>query len=186
MLTVITGPMFAGKTSRLIALARSHVIAGKDVIGFKPSNDSRYVGDSIITHDTQKFPAFVIDKNKPEECFSKIGCVGENADVVVFDEAQFFDKHKFSAMIRKMVCRWGYDVIISGLSMDSSGQPFGAMPYLLEVADEIISLKGVCSKCKSINMATRTYRKDGSTEQIVVGGADKYEPRCFTCWEEDA
>lgn len=185
MLTVIHGPMFAGKTSRLIALARANIIAGNDVVGFKPSNDNRYSDNSITTHDELEFPAFVINKDKPNECFSKICTVGHKTDVIIFDEAQFFAREPMEALVKRAVCNLGYDVIIGGLSMDSSGCPFGAMPYLLAVADEIISLKAVCAKCKTINMATRTFRKGDSTEQVVVGGSDIYEPRCFKCWEED-
>lgn len=185
MLTVIHGPMFSGKSTRLVSLARANIIAGRDVVGFKPSNDTRCSGDSISTHDEIKFPAFVVDKDKPQDCFDKIRAAGHMVDVLAFDEAQFFAKEPMEALIKRMVCNWGYDVIIAGLSQDSSGNPFGAMPYLLAVADEIITLKAVCVKCKFINMATRTFRKDRSTEQIVVGGAEIYEPRCFTCWEED-
>ena len=184
MLTVIHGPMFAGKSTRLVSLARANIIAGRDVVGFKPSNDNRHPGENISTHDEIQFPAFVINKNKPQECFDSIRSAGHKVDVLIFDEAQFFTKEPMEALIKRAVCNWGYDVIVAGLSMDSEGRPFGAMPYLLAVADEIISLKAVCVKCKSINMATRTFRKDGTTEQVAVGGAEMYEPRCFTCWEE--
>ncbi len=185
MLTVIHGPMFAGKSTRLVSLARANLIAGRDVVGFKPSNDKRRLGDSIITHDEIEFPAFVINKDKPQECFNKIRAAQHKVDVLMFDETQFFAKEPMEALVKRMVCNWGYDVIMAGLSMDSEGRPFGAMPYLLAVADEIITLKAVCTKCKSINMATRTFRTDGSTEQVAVGGAEMYEPRCFTCWEEE-
>lgn len=184
MLTVIHGPMFAGKSTRLVALARANIIAGRDVVGFKPSNDNREPGDNISTHDELEFPAFVINKDKPQNCFDKIRSAGHKVDVILFDEAQFFDKSAMETLIQKAVCNWGYDVIVAGLSQDSNGSPFGAMPLLLAVADEVITLKAVCTKCKSINMATRTFRTDGSTEQVAVGGAEMYEPRCFTCWEE--
>lgn len=185
MLTVIHGPMFAGKSTRLVSLARANLIAGRDVVGFRPSNDKRVPGGSISTHDEIEFPAFVINKDKPQECFEKIRSAGHKVDVLIFDETQFFDKEAMEALIKRAVVNWGYDVIVAGLSQDSNGRPFGAMPYLLAVADEVITLKAVCVKCKSINMATRTFRKDGSTEQVAVGGAEMYEPRCFMCWEEE-
>jgi thymidine kinase len=132
-----------------------------------------------------EFPAFVVNKEKPQECFDRIRAAGHRVDVLLFDEAQFFAKEPMEALIRRTICSWGYDVIIAGLSQDSSGKPFGAMPFLLAVADEVITLKAVCAKCKGINMATRTFRTDGSTEQVAVGGSEMYEPRCFSCWEED-
>jgi thymidine kinase len=73
-------------------------------------------------------------------------------------------------------------VIVAGLPQDSYGKPFGAMPTILAMADNIVCLKAVCSKCKKINSATRTYRKIQDKAQVVVGGIDMFEPRCFECW----
>jgi len=188
MLTVINGPMFAGKTSRLISLALANVVAGKMVVGFKPSNDTRYESASLIlTHDKHQFPAFILNKDEPGGCFEIIRKIqpAHPVDVIIFDEAQFFDVKSFETLVSKMVCSWGYEVICAGLSQDSEGRPFGAMPSLLAVADNIINLKAVCAECKTLHAATRTFRKDGSTEQVAVGGAELYEPRCFKCWEQD-
>jgi len=185
MLTVINGPMFAGKTSRLIALALANVVAGKMVVGFKPSNDSRYESDGVIlTHDKHQFPAFIVDKDNPQKCMDVVLKL-QPVDVVIFDEAQFLNQDRFEPLVSKMVTSWGYEVICAGLSQDSEGRPFGAMPFLLAVADSVINLKAVCAECKTLHAATRTFRKDGSTEQVAVGGAELYEPRCFKCWEQD-
>jgi len=187
MLTVINGPMFAGKTSRLISLAFANVIAGKNVVGFKPSNDTRHSKSNglIITHDKHQFPAHILNKDAPDRCFDVIFKITPRPDVIIFDEAQFFDVKKFETLIERMIYAWGYEVICAGLSQDSEGRIFGPMPYLLAVADNIINLKAVCAECKTLHAATRTFRKDGSTEQVAVGGAELYEPRCFGCWEED-
>ena len=100
----------------------------------------------------------------------------------MIDEAQFFKRSEILTCITEWE-EWAH-VIVAGLAQDSFGKPFGAMPEILAVADNIVCLKAVCSKCKKINSATRTYRKVKSNEQIVVGGIDSFEPRCFECWME--
>ena len=180
MLTVITGPMFSGKSSVLISKGVAHTIAGDDVVAFKPKNDDRYSVDSIATHYGDKFPAIAIDtENVVGECFAQLSKY-QSIDVFLFDEAQFFNRNQLIATVRDFMC-WTH-VIVAGLAQDSSGMPFGAMPDLLSLADNIVCLKAVCSKCKKISSATRTYRKTNNTDQVAVGGIDMYEPRCFECW----
>lgn len=186
MLTVITGPMFSGKTSALISRAMAHVIAGDFVIAFKPKIDDRYDKENIITHHNNKFPAYPVNSaNTAEECGRVIHNLiveqKQNIDVILYDEAQFFDITIIDSIDAYM--RWAH-VIIAGLAQDSFGSPFGHMPTLLSMADNIVCLKAVCSKCKSINAATRTYRKTESRDQVVVGGIDMFEPRCFRCWNK--
>ncbi len=178
MLTVITGPMFAGKTSALISRGISHVIAEDTVIAFRPSNDIRYEMEYICTHDGSKFAAYTIDKKNVSECYKYIKKYIPN--VVLFDEAQFFDKDNLLKVIYD--CASSINVIVAGLAQNAYGEPFGAMPELLAFADNIVCLKAVCSRCKKTDSATRTFSKIKLKNTIVVGGAEIYEPRCFDCW----
>lgn len=183
MLTVISGPMFAGKTSALISICMSHVVAGDSVLAFKPAIDNRYDDKFIVSHNLDKYSCSVVDK--PVEIWHQLVKSNGHFNVVAIDECQFFDPNTFISLVvdileKKSILK---RVICAGLSQDCKGYPFGAMPELLSMADEIISLKAVCSKCKGIGLASRTYRKPSQeTGQILVGGADKYEARCFKCW----
>lgn len=179
MLSVISGPMFSGKTETLLALINANLHAGNKVSVFKPANDTRYELDYIASHSGGKYPASLLRKDYPEDVLEHESF--NTADVLVFDECQFFDRQKFELLIRVLLER---RVICAGLPNDFRGQPFGPMPLLLSIADEIISLKGVCAKCKTINSSTRTYRKTKETAQVVVGGAEAYESRCFECWKD--
>lgn len=182
MLTVITGPMFAGKTSALISMCTSHIIAGDGVIAFKPAKDNRYDEKYIVSHNLDKFSCFVIDKMPDIWKYLK----DARADVIAFDESQFLEANLLVDFVveAENYCKGLKRIICAGLSQDARGYPFGAMPELLCMADEIICLKAVCSKCKGIGAATRTYMKDQTEidKQVVVGGADKYEARCYRCW----
>jgi len=189
MLTVITGPMFSGKTERLISLCTSHFFAGHKVLAFKPSNDDRYDETFITSHSQAKWLAVPV---APEDSSHLSLCAVSDyfktkrlTDVVAIDEAQFFEPCGLIQSVESFLYIDKVPVIISGLSQDSDGKPFGAMPHLLAIADDIIHLKSVCAKTKRIGAATRTYRKDRNNKnQVAVGGAEMYEPRSFETWLE--
>ena len=186
MLTVITGPMFSGKSSKIISMGTAHCIAGHYVLAFKASNDNRYDETHITTHSFQKYPAVPVKPTEPLKIRDKVlefeNATMEGVDVVIIDEAQFFSKEIIN-LIEDLLYNHRKTIIVSGLSQDSSGKPFGAMPHLLAIADDIIHLKAVCSKSKGIGTATRTFRKDVSnTNQVAVGGSEMYEPRSFNEW----
>ena len=189
MLTVITGPMFSGKSSKLISMAMAHVIAGHHVVAYKPVKDLRYPDDetNISTHAGHLFPARPINSQLADEIPLYISNYQRktetNIDVVIIDEAQFMDPDGLIQSVDWMLYEVGKTIIVSGLSQDSNGKPFGAMPHLLAIADDIIHLKSVCAKSKKIGAATRTYRKDKmNTNQVAVGGSELYEPRSFETW----
>ena len=183
MLTVISGPMFAGKTSKLISMIKSNIIAGNAVEVFKPSNDDRYGLEKITTHDGVDIEAEVLDANRPLESYFIKDWFPTRA-VAFFEECQFFKPADFVILVNTIMAD-RRNVVCAGLPNDFQGKPFGAMPQLMALADEVISLKAVCSKCKGIGIATRTFRKTKDTAQTVVGGAEMYEPRCYGCWSED-
>jgi len=197
VLTVITGPMFSGKTTRLLSLVSSYHHAGQTACIYKPSNDDRYSDVHVRTHDGQERMGYVCDKDHPEfiykwsKDFANLMPSENFTPPTIFgiDEAQFFELDGLIEVVCRMLYRWHDDfpsqprLIISGLSQDSNGEPFGAMPHLLAIADEIIHLKAVCAAAKKLNSATRTYRKDKTnTNKVAVGGAEMYEPRSFDEW----
>ncbi|HEX6548692.1 MAG TPA: thymidine kinase, partial [Candidatus Dormibacteraeota bacterium] len=82
----------------------------------------------------------------------------------------------------------GTTVFAAGLDRDFRGLPFGPMPGLMAISDDIMKLKAVCMKCRSLN-GTMTQRLiDGrppsrGDPQIMVGAAESYEARCRECHE---
>ena len=191
MLTVITGPMFSGKSSKLISMAISHVVAGHHVVAYKPIKDLRYPDDdaNISTHTGDKFAARPVNGEIIHELPMYVGMYEAetqiSVDVVVVDEAQFMHTKGLIQAVESLIYYRYKTIIISGLSQDSDGEPFGAMPHLLAIADDIIHLKAVCAKSKKIGAATRTYRKDKTnTNQVAIGGSEMYEPRSFETWLE--
>lgn len=174
---VITGPMFSGKTRELIRRLDKAKHAKQEILLVKPSIDKRYSDKAAISHNGDEFPSIYLDPGieyRPCEFYTAA------ADVIAFDEAQFFSDDlvylcEFLAG-PKMQSR----VIIAGLDLDYKGRPFGPMPQLMAIADKVDKLTAICSKCGK--EAHRTQRITGNGEIIKVGGAEMYEARCKNCW----
>lgn len=178
-LTVIAGPMFSGKTTKLVALVDVFTRMGHTVLTVKPKLDDRYGGgDTLNSHDNRSTPAIVVDGETPESIIDKI--LETKADKVIFDEVQFFDKAKVKVVIQALLRR-GIHVIAAGLMYDYQRKPFGATPDLLGLADESLELMAICQKCGSL--ARHSERVGGSGDRIDVGASDKYIAVCEGCHE---
>jgi len=180
-LEVITGPMFAGKTEELLRRVKRAQIARKNAVLFKPKLDTRYASDRVSTHDGQSLPCYILPASVSFSIFTHFIPQGllESVDVVAFDEAQFFGQ-EFPELCETLV-RLGKRVIVAGLDLNFRGEPFGPMPALLALADEVLKLTAVCTICG--NPATRSQRLVNGksvTEGplVLVGGLETYEPRC--------
>ena len=180
-LTVISGPMFSNKSGELLRLATVHRIAGRRVALFKHSLDDRYEGTGqISTHGGSSMAA------EPVSTAVEVSLLATGADVVAIDEAQFFDE-PLAALAADLVAG-GTTVFVAGLDRNFKGEPFGPMAALMAMADEVMKLKAVCMRCRSLN-GTMTQRLiDGrpaarSSPIILVGAAEAYEARCRDCHE---
>jgi thymidine kinase len=196
-LEVIVGPMFSGKTERLISKLHRAQYAKKRVRIVKPAHDTRtqgYIASRAVLSDgttqiTDQLSAVMVHD---EESFWKI--VNLNRfDVLAVDEAQFFPLDEplrdalgwFGRAIRKLLReRRDSDlhIIIAGLDMDFAEEPFGPIPGLLALADSVEKLTGVCMVCGS-DAGYISQRLVSDDKQLVVGDAGEYQVRCRSCYE---
>jgi thymidine kinase len=172
---VICGSMFSGKTEELIRRLKRVKIANLKVEIFKPSIDTRYDEQKIVSHDTNAIQSTPVDNSQT------ILLLAQEVDVVGIDEAQFFDD-QISTVCEQLAQR-GIRVIVAGLDMDYLGNPFGQMPNLLAKADYITKLHAICQVCG--NIANISYRKVNGGGQVLLGEKDVYEPRCRICAQLD-
>ncbi|HAF71491.1 MAG: Thymidine kinase [Acetothermia bacterium 64_32] len=184
-LEVITGCMFAGKTEELLRRVERARIAKKNVLLFKPSLDTRYSQKEVVTHYGRALPCSRLPTEISWETLLELVPEGqlEGADVLAFDEAHFFGKG-FPALCEGLASR-GKRVIVAGLDLNFRGEPFGPMPELLALADEVLKLTAVCVVCG--RPATRSQRLiDGRPAregpEILIGGLESYEARCRDCF----
>jgi thymidine kinase len=168
---VIAGCMFSGKTEELIRRLRRAQIARQNVKIFKPEIDTRYSGNSIVSHNEQSLPSVIIkDINEVIE-------LSKNAQVIGIDEGQFFSQDIVE--VCNNLAGKGKRVIVAGLDQDYRGVPFEPMPQLLAIAEYITKTLAICVVCG--NPADKTQRKTSSSDRVIVGAADIYEARCRNC-----
>jgi len=187
-LEVITGGMFSGKTEELIRRLERVRIAGKQLLLLKPTIDHRYSERSVVTHYGREFEAHTLEPGR-ETIAALEAAVGkarlDAASVVAFDEGNFFSG-ALPALCESLVAS-GKRVIVAGLDLTFAAAPFGPMPTLMALADEVIKLHAVCVCCGGV--ATRSQRlidgKPAPTDGpvIQIGGLECYEARCRDCYE---
>ena len=129
---IICGSMFSGKTEELIRRAKRAVIARQKICIFKPTIDIRYSREDVVSHNQISIPAFPVEHSRLIRHKSK------DYDVVAIDEAQFFDDDIVA--VCNDLANAGKRVIVAGLDMDYLGHPFGPMPALMAIADEVTDL----------------------------------------------
>lgn len=170
---VIAGCMFSGKTEELLRRMRRAELARLPVQLFKHAIDTRYTDGHVESHSSMRLPATgamtvpeLRQKTNPQ------------AWVIGIDEAQFYDADVVDFVVE--LANRGRRVIVAGLNTDFRGKPFGAMPQLMAVADDVTKVHAVCMVCGS--PATCTQRLTSSQELVVVGAKDAYEARCRQCF----
>ncbi|MCE9559694.1 MAG: thymidine kinase [Armatimonadetes bacterium] len=179
-LVVVCGSMYAGKSEELIRRARRALYAKKKVQVFKPSIDNRYDETMVVTHMGVRHEA---------EPVSSVGEIWEKlqpgTEVIVIEEVQFFDQSILDLCTTLADC--GKQVIVAGLDQDFRRKPFGPMPQLMAVADEVVKLRAICLQCGQ--PASHTYRMingkpaDFHDPIVLIGATEDYEARCRNCFE---
>jgi len=176
---VISGVMFAGKSEELIRRVRRAVIARKQVQVFKSHLDARYAGlYSVTSHD-----GLTVDAEPVDSADQIMRQVRPDTEVVAIDEAQFLDGGIVT--VANALADRGVRVIVAGTDGDFRGEPFGAMPILMAVAEIVDKLQAICVVCGG--PATRNQRlvngkpAPWDSPTIMVGGRESYEARCRHC-----
>lgn len=171
---VICGSMFSGKTEELIRRLRRARIARQKVEIYKPALDTRYSEADVVSHDATTIAS------TPVEAAASILLLAAEADVVGIDEAQFFDQGLIE--VCTTLANQGKRVIIAGLDMDFQGQPFGPMPALCAVAEDVTKVHAICVKCG--DLAYVSHRIVADERRVLLGEKDEYEPLCRACYNE--
>ena len=171
---VICGSMFSGKTEELIRRMKRAQFAKQKVEIYKPCIDVRYSEKEVVSHDSHSIPSTPIDS--PASMLQ----LSSDVEVVGIDEAQFFDDSIIEAV--QTLANRGVRVIIAGLDTDFMGKPFGPMPALMAVAEQVQKVHAICVKCGS--PANHSHRLSKNDQLVVLGETDIYEPLCRHCYNE--
>lgn len=172
-LQLIIGPMFSGKSSEILGIARKYQAIGWPVLVITHSIDKRYTDISeVVSHNNERFPAISLENLQDAlklEAF-------ERAKLVIIEEAQFFvGLQEFTL---NCVETLGKNVVCVGLDGDIKREPFGEILRLIPYCDSVVKRSAFCRRCSIPTQALFTYRKEESISQIIVGGSELYEPLC--------
>ena len=171
---VICGSMFSGKTEELIRRLKRAKFAKQRVEIFKPSIDTRYSEEDVVSHDQNAIRSTPIDSS------GNILLFASNIDVVGIDEAQFLDEGLTE--VCNQLANNGVRVIIAGLDMDFKGVPFGPIPALCAIADEVTKVHAICVKCGAL--ANISHRLVANEHRVLLGEQEEYEPLCRDCYQK--
>lgn len=171
---VICGSMFSGKTEELIRRLRRAQFAKQKIATFKPTIDKRYSELDVVSHDSHSISC------TPIKSPSRMLQIDPDIKVVGIDEAQFFDE-SIVGVVQELADR-GVRVIIAGLDTDYLGKPFGPMPALLAIAEDVQKVHAICVRCGAL--ANHSHRLSDSKKLVVLGEKDTYEPLCRDCYNK--
>ena len=170
---VICGSMFSGKTEELIRRLKRAKIAKQRVEIFKPQIDTRYSENDVVSHDHNAIPSTPI--GAPQNILLYVNDV----DVIGIDEAQFFDDSLVE--VCNTLAAQGFRVIVAGLDMDFRGVPFGPVPALMAIADDVTKEHAICMRCGAPAYVSHRLVDEG--KRVLLGEKDAYEPICRTCFD---
>lgn len=171
---VICGSMFSGKTEELIRRLKRAKFARQRIEIFKPAIDTRYSEEEVVSHEGNSITSTPIDTAASILLFTP------EIDVVGIDEAQFFDNGLIE--VCNELANRGVRVIVAGLDMDFKGIPFGPMPGLCAIADEVSKVHAICVKCG--RLASFSHRTVKNDKRVLLGETEQYEPLCRVCYQE--
>jgi thymidine kinase len=183
-LRVISGPMCCGKSEETMRELRRAVIAGRNVLLLRPSIDTRTTPEEEArSRSGMTFPARTLADSS--QILPTVRDAG--ADFIAIEEGQFWDDG-LVPVAEKLVDECQV-VIINGLNQDYLGRPFGPMPVLMALADDVRVLTAICQVCGEEATKTQRLHADGTPagpdEQLILpggfeqdGAVDRYEARC--------
>ncbi|MFH1461563.1 MAG: thymidine kinase [bacterium] len=185
-LEVVCGSMFSGKTEELMRRLRRAEYAKQNVLTIKHKIDNRKNIATISSHDGKERIAFNIDNNK-DNIQKILDLANKNIQIVGIDEIQFFPQEIIPVIMDLL--SMGKNVIVAGLDLDFRGEPFGIMPTLMAVADNVLKLKAICVVCGKDAHHTQRIINDQPAKYddpiILVGAEECYEARCKNCFKID-
>ena len=168
---LILGPMFSGKSTRLIELMRKYVYKAKKTIMVKYFADQRYSEKSeVVTHDLIKYDS--INCKLLRNSFDTL----KQYDVIGIDEGQFFAD---LVEVCEELALMGKIILIAALNGDFRMEPFPVIQRIISKSDKIKLLKAYCFNChKDAKFSLRIVQ---SNETVLIGAGEAYKPACREC-----
>ena len=175
-LTVICGPMFAGKTTELQHRVQTARDAGVVVVVVKPERDTRYAVDAIVTHTGERILAR--NARTAADIIALVDAEPTPPSLVAIDEVHFFASDAV-VPIKTLISR-GIAVVVAGCDIDHFGELFAPFDELISCANLVVRKAGLCTRCGA--PSTHSERLVAAVDRIVVGGANEFIATCAACF----
>ena len=173
-LELIIGPMFSGKTSRIVEVYNQCKFCNIPVAVINHIIDNRYDDELLSTHDKIKIPC--IKTSKLSDVYKTADIL--KADVILINEGQFFDD-LYQVVIELLELK--KQVYICGLDGDFERKKFGQILDLIPLSDKVTKLTSLCSLCKNGTPGIFSMRLTEEKVQTLVG-SENYIPVCRKCY----
>jgi thymidine kinase len=172
-LHIVLGPMFSGKTTKLIQIYKTRTYSLKNVAVINYADDTRYDSKMLSTHDEIMIPCIQLKQLADFDC--------SQYDTILINEGQFFGD--LYENVLKIIERFHKEVFIFGLDGDFLRNKFGSVLDLIPYSDTVEKLSALCAYCRDGTLASFSYRVSEELEQLVIG-ADNYKPLCRKCYNK--
>lgn len=169
---VIIGNMFSGKSKEIISRGKQAIREGRRVVVFNHKKDNRYSENHVVSHDDDKLESIKVT------CAEEIIDYAIDAEVVIIDEGQFFDKKLVD--VCRILANLGKRVIVAFLNSDYRAIPWNKINKLINIAEAVSNELAVCSSCGNPAVYSQRFSKNKSRE--LIGGQNEYAPMCRNCY----
>lgn len=194
-LELFIGPMFSGKTSKLIEIYKQCKFCNIPVAVINHSIDKRYDDSLLSTHDKVMIPCIQTNKlkdiwyynedNHEEKTSNEVELkrIDDsvkliNADVILINEGQFFED--LLPAVKHML-QHNKKIYIGGLDGDFERKKFGQILDIIPLCDKVTKMTSLCGLCKNGTAGIFSKRITAEKTQTVVG-SDNYIPVCRSCY----
>lgn len=180
-LEIILGPMFSGKTSKLIDIHKKYTFCDINVLVVNHADDNRYDETQMTTHDGSKIEC---EKWRNLTAFMEHHAVQLMDDVplaILINEGQFFPD--LYECVKKLVNAYKAHVFVCGLDGDFERKKFGSLLDLIPLCDKVHKLTSLCVNCKNGTRAIFSHRITEDKNQTLIGSSESYIPLCRKCYD---
>ena len=185
-LELIIGPMFSGKTSRILEIYRKAKYCNSNIFVLNHSLDTRHGTNKLVNHNSEGVPCLnytTIQQFIDEHVSTGYGDAEQYTEtVVLINEGQFFSDVKKGVIA--LTEQFKFKVYVCGLDGDYTRSAFGEFLNLIPYSDKIVKLNALCVRCRNGTDAPFTYRCCENDNQIMIGAAESYIPVCRECYVE--
>jgi len=159
MIHLCLGPMYAGKTTKLLSVYREK---GGQILDYADTNETKGI---MKNHNGDPAPCIHL---------SKLSSYTGNASILYINEAQFFPD--LLDFVKRNEDKTLY---LFGLDGDFQRNPMGQLLDVIPLCDTVEKLKGSCQRCSDASLFSKRITTD--TQQVLLDET-AYVPLCRKCY----